>query len=142
MTSTSAALHAGLLARKGEAKPSAQTEPSGVSRGGSVTSFADALIRREPPAASPDPNAHQGGARCIELPRPRPLPVARARKDGSPRHQVHARVPAELHLRMRVAAVRGGRTQQDLVSSALEAYLSFLDEDVYSPPCGARNAWV
>jgi hypothetical protein len=136
MNSTTAALHAGLLARKGEAKPSAQTEPAGISRG-NVTSFTDALIRRSPAA-----NEGKDTGRRIELPRQHAAPATRRRNTGIMRHQLHARVSPELHLRMRIAAARGGRTQQDLVSSALEAYLSFLDEDVYSPPCGARNARV
>lgn len=140
MNSTTAVLHAGLLARKGEARPSAQTEASGLSRPGNVASFSDALTRREPPVHSdPLPAVN---SRAILLPRAAVTNATPVRGSGERRHQVHARVPSELHLRMRIAASRSGRTQQDLVASALEAYLSFLDEDVYSPPCGARNAWV
>lgn len=140
MNSTTAVLHAGLLARKGEARPSAQTETTGLLRPGNVASFSDAQARREPPVHSESLPAASG--RAILLPRAAVSPATATRSSGEKRHQIHARVPSELHLRMRIAASRGGRTQQDLVASALEAYLSFLDEDVYSPPCGARNAWV
>lgn len=141
MSTTTATLHAGLLARKGEARPSASSEPFGAARSGNVSSFADALVRREPMTAAQASSAGKTAVRRIELPRPVvSSPVAKTSTRG--RRQVHARVDKELHLRLRIAAARGGRTQQDLVASALEAYLSFLDEDVFSPPCGATNAGV
>lgn len=139
MSSTSASLHAGLLARKGEARPSAPSQHHGAVRSGNVATLFAALARREPLAGTAANET--APVRRIELPRAvarptRPLPVA------SDRRQVHARIESDLHLRMRIAAARGGRTQQDLIASALESYLSFLDEDVYSPPCGATNAGV
>ena len=141
MHTTTASLHAGLLARKGEARPSASSEPLAATHAGNVSSFADALVRREPMTTAQANSERTGTVRRIELPRPAVAsPMARRTVRG--RHQVHARVEAELHLRLRIAAARGGRTQQDLVASALEAYLSFLDEDVFSPPCGASNAGV
>ena len=104
-------------------------------------SLADAIVRREPLTTTTARLAGEAPARHIELPRVAAAsPVRRVPTAG--RRQVHARVEGALHLRLRIAAARGGRTQQDLVSSALEAYLSFLDEDVYSPPCGATNAGV
>jgi hypothetical protein len=138
MPSTSATIHAGLLARKGEARPSAPSHHHGPARSGQVATLFAALARREPLAEAAV--AETVPLRRIELPRA----VVNPHKSLVSRHrrQVHARIEDELHLRLRIAAARGGRTQQDLVASALESYLSFLDEDVYSPPCGASNAGV
>lgn len=139
MQTTTATLHAGLLARKGEARPSAPASGPGLTRMDLGAASNSAMTRRDPLATlglHPD-----RPSRCIELPRcessPR-APVGASRL----RRQVHARIDNALHLRLRIAAIRSGRTQQGLVASALEAYLSFLDEDVYSPPCGATNAGV
>jgi len=49
-------------------------------------------------------------------------------------------VENELHYRLKVAAARLDRTQQDLVASALDAYLSFIDEDVLVAARDTRNA--
>lgn len=141
MPSTSATLHAGLLARKGEARPSAPSHHQGAARSGNVATLFAALARREPLAETTA--ADTAPPRSIELARAVAKP-RKAQETAAVRHrrQVHARIEDALHLRLRIAAARGGRTQQDLVASALESYLSFLDEDVYSPPCGASNAGV
>jgi len=141
MQTTTATLHAGLLARKGEARPSAQNEARGSARPGHVTVMAGAIARREPVTASAREPVVERPARCIEL--PRSLPAAAPRKPAvAGRRQVHARIDDDLHLRLRIAATRGCRTQQSLVASALDAYLSSLDENAPSPPCGATDARV
>lgn len=140
MTSTSASLHAGLLARKGEARPSAPSHHPGAARSGNVATLFAALARREPLVEAAI--AETASLRRIELPRAVGKPHKAETLAAHRRRQVHARIEDALHLRLRIAAARGGRTQQDLVASALESYLSFLDEDVYSPPCGATNAGV
>ncbi len=111
-----ATLHAGLLARKGEARPCNQAQAV----------LAD--IRRRPVAVrSADDREHHDTGRQIELPRS----LARAAAPRhAPRRQVPTRVEAELHLRMKITVARSGRTQQDLVAAALGAYLDFLNEDV------------
>ena len=141
MQTQTASLHAGLLARKGEARPSAQGDAAIASRSGNLASISDVVARREPMATglfeSRAPGT-TGKGRCIELPRMRV--AAKRLAPSANRRQVHARLDGAMHLRLKVAAVRLGRTQQDLVTSALDAYLSFLDDDVFPPRCGDQNA--
>ena len=139
MQTTTATLHAGLLARKGEARPSAPACGPVLTPLDLAAASHSGMTRRDPVATSG--LYADRPSRCIELPRCESSPRAPG-NTARLRRQVHARVDNALHLRLRIAAIRSGRTQQGLVASALEAYLSFLDEDVYSPPCGATNAWV
>jgi len=142
MQTQSASLPAGLLARKGEARPSAQGETIIAARGCNVATLSGVVARQIAVATSsvegplPRPT---GITRCIELPRPRMLTTAR-RPAVAGRRQVHARVDGDLHLRLKIAAARLGRTQQDLVASAMDAYLSSIDGDDSSPPSGVTNA--
>ena len=141
MQSQTVSLHAGLLARKGEARPSAQSDGLVATRSGNLASTWGVVARREPMTTAlfeGQAPAQTGKGRCIELPRMR-TPATRLAPAANRRH-VHTRLEGFMHLRLKVAAARLGRTQQDLVTSAIDAYLSFLDDDVFLPPCGIQNA--
>jgi hypothetical protein len=138
MTQTTAVLHAGLLARKGEARPAAI---------GSLDAFAPAAPGKETiididQSMRRQPNdgivAELGNSsRVIELPRPKI--VVHREEIVKNRKQIQARVSPETHVLLKRNAARLNRTQQDLVASAIEAYLSFVGDDVLAYRCGGQD---
>jgi len=138
MTQTTAVLHAGLLARKGEAHPASISSLEALVPADSGTPTIidiDQAMRRQPVGERPEVSTQP--SRVIELPRPKS-----ARRKGCSvknRIQIHARVSPEIHVLLKMNAARIDRTQQDLVASAVEAYLSFVGDDVLAFRCGGRN---
>ncbi|MBN34101.1 MAG: hypothetical protein CMM46_04865 [Rhodospirillaceae bacterium] len=76
--------------------------------------------------------------RVIELPR-RTIPKKVARILQK-RHQIHARASPDIHIRLKMTAAQLDRTQQDVVASAIDAYSSFIDNDVRPLVSGGTNA--
>ena len=138
MTQTTATLHAGLLARKGEARPAAVARFDAVTHaqsGEQTTIVMDSAMRRQP---LNEILMNSGvPSRVIELPRANV--VRRKPSIVKKRKQIHARVSPEIHVLLKMSAARLDRTQQDLVASAIEAYLSFVGDDVLTFRCGGRN---
>lgn len=138
MTRTTAVLHAGLLARKGEARPASIADLDAMApadSGPQTIIDIDQAMRRQTVAARAEPSTQQ--SRVIELPRPK---ITRQRDSSvKNRKQIHARVSPEIHVLLKMNAARLDRTQQDLVASAVEAYLSFVGDDVLAFRCGGRN---
>ncbi|WP_300528395.1 hypothetical protein [Maricaulis sp.] len=128
-----ASLHAGLLARKGEAMP--------ASRPGLVPG----LIERAGPAA--EPNVPERPARSTPQPRPAPpqtttqagsapqplKPVMRVQDTAKPassaRHKTTLRLSPAQKRRLRLAAAVLDRSQQSLISEALDEFLDILAAD-------------
>jgi len=139
MTQTTARLHAGFLARKGEARPASHASMDIGETELPVSPAApriDFEMRRAPVAEMAD---HQPeSARVIELPR-RPIKAA-AERFLQKRHQIHARVSPDVHIRLKMASTQLDRTQQDRVASAIDACLSFIDDDVRPLTCGRPHA--
>jgi hypothetical protein len=138
MTQTTAVLHAGLLARKGEARPASintlDTLASAESGPPTIIDI-DQAMRRQPVGEQADLSTQP--SRVIELPRPK---SARFNdRSVQNRKQIHARVSPEIHVLLKMNAARLDRTQQDLVASAIEAYLSFVGDDVLAFRCDKRN---
>lgn len=102
-----ASMHAGLLARKGEAAPSAE--------GPAVERRAAPLAPvRSAPAAPASSKPCHGAAKRIAAP-DRPV-------------RAGVRLDREQIRRLRLAAAILGRTQQDLISEALDRHLDRLSE--------------
>ena len=138
MTQTTAVLHAGLLARKGEARPASintlDTLASAESGPPTIIDI-DQAMPRQPVGEQADLSTQP--SRVIELPRPK---SARFNdRSVQNRKQIHARVSPEIHVLLKMNAARLDRTQQDLVASAIEAYLSFVGDDVLAFRCDKRN---
>ena len=118
MTEQTARLHAGLLAKKGQARPASMPDGIPASQIGTARTieFADATVmRRTPSTMSPLENG--SSTRIIELPR-------RHQSDNllkklCKRHQIHARVSPDVHFHLKMIALQLNRTQQDLVASAI-----------------------
>jgi hypothetical protein len=116
-----ASLHAGLLARKGEAMP--------ASRPGLVPG----LIERAAPVvetAAPQPQPEP------QRPRPNPRPPApsqsakpRLVENLPARHKTTIRLNAAQKRRLRLAAAVLDRSQQSLISEALDEFLDILAAD-------------
>jgi hypothetical protein len=138
MTQTTAVLHAGLLARKGEARPAAISGADAVAPADAESPTIidiDQAMRRQP--AGEQPEVAVQNSRVIELPRPKP---ARSKETCvKNRKQIHARVSPEIHVLLKMNAARLDRTQQDLVASAIEAYLSFVGDDLLTFRRDGRN---
>lgn len=130
MQSNVASLHSGLLARKGEARPAIPRDHAVVARGDT-----ESTIRREPLTGTATPPTP---ARQIELPRRHTIEVRPRKMDR--RRNIHARVAPDLHLKLKIAAAHLDRTQQSIVTAALDAYLFFLDEDVITSAYTRQNA--
>ena len=138
MTQTTAVLHAGLLARKGEARPASisNLDTMAPAESGPPTIIdIDQAMRRQPVGERPGHSTQP--SRVIELPRPKSVrPSDQIVKN---RKQIHAQVSPEIHVLLKMNAARLDRTQQDLVASAIEAYLSFVGDDVLALRCDGRN---
>ncbi|WP_300556163.1 hypothetical protein [Maricaulis sp.] len=116
-----ASLHAGLLARKGEAMP--------ASRPGLVPG----LIERAAPAVETAAPQHQAEPKRPTV-RPRP-PVREPVANPQPienlpaRHKTTIRLNAAQKRRLRLAAAVLDRSQQSLISEALDEFLDILAAD-------------
>ena len=137
MHSRVAVLHAGLLARKGEARPASIADRGLAAR--SAPGFGAAVSlegRREPIAGPSDGCDAPQPPRRIEFP-----PMARRiARQATARRNIHARLESDTHVRLKVAAARLGRTQQDIVASAVSAYLSLIEDNALSSVGSARDA--
>jgi len=97
MTQTTAVLHAGLLARKGEARPASisNLDTMAPAESGPPTIIdIDQAMRRQPVGERPGHSTQP--SRVIELPRPKSVrPSDQIVKN---RKQIHARVSPEIHV--------------------------------------------
>lgn len=115
---TVASLNASLLTRKGDARPSGAT--SGLSRSGSNGT----AIPLKTQAAEVARLA--GRQAAVE---------AKLRRDREGRVRISLRLEPERHRQLRLASVHLEASLQDILTQALDAYLSGLGLDGVEPPC-------
>jgi len=139
MTEQTARLHAGLIAKKGQARPASLPVSNLASQLGTsrTIEFADATAMRRAPSPV-QPVGNGSCTRIIELPRQHLCDTLRNK--SCRRHQIHARVSPDIHFHLKMTAAQLNRTQQGLVASALESYLSFIDCEVLPIKRDGRNA--
>lgn len=110
-----ARLTSSLLARKGEAKPTALDAPAN----GLPRPQPAGAVRARPATARPP---------VVEILVPARTPTPGTAGSGGPvtgdRVNLTVRIDRSLHTRLRVLAARQQRTNQDIVEGALEAYLN------------------
>ncbi|MEM7023910.1 MAG: hypothetical protein AAF637_15155 [Pseudomonadota bacterium] len=120
-----ARLTSSLLARKGHARPT----------GGFAVPAAD-LDQPLPPAGALGGAVVALRAPMAEIMMPAPRQMDRSTGPGGPgddgRVNLTVRIDRSMHTRLRVLGARQHRTNQDIVRSALEAYLTVFDA---SCPC-------
>lgn len=136
-----AVLHSGLLARKGEARPMAV--------------FAAPPPAEPEPAAPPPAAAYPqttGSGHSADTKKPQPdtsrsgikLPPELERNGkkskSGPRTELHARLANASHRRLKVASARLGRSQQEIVSAAIDVYLDYIEDEVLKGCRCMRNA--
>lgn len=109
-----ASLHAGLLARKGEAQPAPVTQIGAV--------FPDHAEVPEPPEPTSRPKSPAQPA-----PPTKKLGELR-RHPATARHKTTVRLNDEQRRRLRLAAVQLERSQQSLISEAIDDFLDLLCE--------------
>lgn len=110
-----ASLHAGLLARKGEAQPAPVTQIGAV--------FPDHAEVPRPPQAEPEP-AVQPPPRAERQAAPRVSNLKSHPRQA--RHKTTVRLTDEQRRRVRLASVQLERSQQSLVSEAIDDFLDQL----------------
>lgn len=124
-----ASLHAGLLARKGEAQPAPVTQIGAV--------FPDhAEVPKPPPpqAATPVERSNTAAPAPVSGPPKRVLGQVPAkleelkRNPRQARHKTTVRMTDEQRRRVRLAAVQLERSQQSLISEAIDDFLDQLCE--------------
>lgn len=109
-----ASLHAGLLARKGEAQPAPVTQIGAV--------FPSHAEVPEPPVGTPE-------RRRPPAPAPTSETIADLRRHpATARHKTTVRLNDEQRRRVRLAAVQLERSQQSLISEAIDEFLDQLCE--------------
>lgn len=116
-----ARLTSSLLARKGEAKPTALDAPS------------NGLARPQPARdGRAGPTARRAPVVEILVPARAPTPATAGSGRPGPGDHVNltVRIDRKLHTRLRVLAARQQRTNGDIVEGALEAYLN-----IFGPCC-------
>lgn len=118
-----ASLHAGLLARKGEAMPASRPGlvPGLIERAAPMVEPAS-REPQNPSARQPEPQ-RQPQAKSQAPARPVPIPSGRAR------HKTTLRLNAAQKRRLRLAAAVLDRSQQSLISEALDEFLDILAAD-------------
>jgi predicted DNA-binding protein len=159
-----AVLHGGLLARKGEARPlSTFGPPTGVyaapqqlhrevrpepvmhRQTPAANLDADASARQEPKVTGwHDDQPCASETRC----QGRSAPIldldalaARSKASaGKERTELHARLDNMSHKRLKIAAAQLGRSQQEIVATAIDAYLEYLEVDALNNCRCMQNA--
>jgi len=154
-----AVLHGGLLARKGEARPMATFgEPTGAHFAPPVRQAApdrpepqiSDTVRTVPddkPEARQEPvvTGWQAKEPCADMAKcsnrePNLDIKALDKSKQGPRIEVHARIDSASHRRLKIAAARLGRSQQQIVAEALDAYLEHIEVETLNACSCMYNA--
>ncbi len=140
-----AVLHSGLLARKGEARPMAVYAAPPVTAPEPVApppAPAPAAAYPQPAKSghSTDTIAPQVAASCPNIKLPPEFARDGKKAKSGPRTELHARLANTSHKRLKIASARLGRSQQEIVSAAIDAYLDYIEGDVLNGCRCMRNA--
>lgn len=137
-----AVLHSGLLARKGEARPMAvfAAPPSVAPEPVAPPPPAPAYPQAAKSGHSKDTKTPQPDASCSNIKLPPELTNDGKKSKSGPRTELHARLANASHKRLKIASARLGRSQQEIVSAAIDAYLDYIEGDVLNGCRCMRNA--
>ena len=141
-----AVLHSGLLARKGEARPMAvfaappPAAPEPVAPPPQAVPTAEVYPQVAKSGHSSDTKGPQPDVSCPNIKLPPEFASEGKKSKSGPRTELHARLANTSHKRLKIASARLGRSQQEIVSAAIDAYLDYIEGDVLNGCRCMRNA--
>ena len=154
-----AVLHGGLLARKGEARPMSTfgeptgahfarpTQPTVSDRPEPQIHDTVRTVADDKPEARLEPvvtgwQAKEPRADTSKCPNREPCLDIKSQDKSKPgpRIELHARLDSASHRRLKIAAARLGRSQQQIVAEALDAYLEHLEVETLNECSCMYNA--
>ncbi|MEM7122653.1 MAG: hypothetical protein AAF563_15330 [Pseudomonadota bacterium] len=146
-----AVLHSGLLARKGEARPMAvfaapppaapeTVAPEMASSPTPAAPTAEVYPQVAKSGHSSDTMEPQPGISSSGIKLPPELERNGKKSKSGPRTELHARLANASHRRLKVASARLGRSQQEIVSAAIDVYLDYIEDEVLKGCRCMRNA--